>query len=72
MGKFYYTRVTPMEILDHLLSMCSRLNALDLITLQSDMQSDHTEIDGIPEYINYLEDAQDKAEREIFASQTQC
>ena len=52
-----------MKILDHLQPMCGGLHALDLITLQSDMQNAHKECEGIPEYINYLEDAQEKAER---------
>ena len=44
--------------------MCGGLHALDLITLQSDMQNAHKESDGFPEYINSLEDAHDKAEQE--------
>ena len=53
----------PIEFLYHLQAMCGRIHALDLLTLQGEMQNAHKEGEGIPEYINYLEDAQDKDER---------
>ena len=46
--QFYYTRVTPMELLGHLQYMCGGLHALDLLTLQSKMQNAHKEYEGIP------------------------
>ena len=62
-SRFFYTRVTPMEFLNHLQSTCGGLNTIDLLALQSTMQTAHKECDGIPEYINTLEDAQAKAAR---------
>ena len=43
--------------------MCGKIRALDVLYLQNEMQKYHLEFDGIPEYINALEDAQYKAER---------
>ena len=62
LNKFYYTRVTPIEFLDHLQATCGGLHAIDLLALQGEMQTAHKECDGIPEYIHALEDAQDKTE----------
>ena len=43
--------------------MCGVLHALDLHTLQIELLNMHKDSEGIPEYINSLEDAQAKAER---------
>ena len=46
--RFFYTRVTPMEFLNHLQSTCGGLHAIDLLALQITMQTAHKEYDGIP------------------------
>ena len=43
--------------------MCGGLHALDLLTLQIEMQNMRTNSEGNPEYINYLEDDQAKSKR---------
>ena len=43
--------------------MCGGLHAPYVLALQEDMHNAHKESDGIPEYMNYLEDGQDKAKR---------
>lgn len=58
-----YTEVTTQELLDYLQSVCGGLHALDVLTLQNEMQRYHLEAEGIPEYINSLEDAQKRAKR---------
>jgi hypothetical protein len=62
-NKLYYTKVTPIEFLDHLQATCGGLHGIDLFALQGEMQTTHKECEGIPEYIHALEDVQDKAER---------
>ena len=62
-NKFYYTKVTPIDFLDHLQATCGGLHVINLLALQGEMQIAHKECDGIPEYIHALEDAQYKAER---------
>jgi regulator of replication initiation timing len=57
----FYAKVRPKTILDHLQSTCTGLHALDVLALQNDMQQYHVQAEGIPEYINMLEDAQKKA-----------
>ena len=39
-------------------------HALDLLALHNEMQLYHLELEGIPEYINMLEDAQKQAGRD--------
>ena len=43
--------------------MCGGLHALDVLALQEKMHNAHKDSDGIPEYINTLEDGRDKAAR---------
>ena len=43
--------------------MYGGLHALDFIALQDQMHNAHKDSEGIPEYINTLEDGRDKAER---------
>ena len=42
---------------------CTGQNALDLLALHNEMQPYHLEVEGIPKYINILEDAQRQAGR---------
>ena len=62
-AKFFYSNVTPREMLAHLQSTCGGLHALDVLALQEKMHNAHNDCDGIPEYINTLEEGRDKAER---------
>ena len=58
-----YTEVDPQDLLAHLQAGCTGLHALDLLALHNEMQRYHLEVEGIPEYINMLEDAQRQAGR---------
>ena len=42
----------------HLQAMCVGLHATDVLNLQNEMQTYHEDMEGIPKYINKLEDAQ--------------
>ena len=60
-----YTDVTPKALLAHLQAGCTGRNALNLLALHNDMQRYHLEVEGIPEYIDILEDAQKQAGRAV-------
>lgn len=59
----FYAKVRAKKVLQHLQGTCTGLHALDVLALQNEMQQYHLEAEGIPEYINLLEDAQKKATR---------
>ena len=56
-----YKEVAPKDLLSHLQSGCTLRHALNLLPLQNEMQRYHLEVEGIPEYINMLEDSQRQA-----------
>ena len=58
-----FTQVTPRQILSHLQSICGGFHAIDVLTLQNDMQDYQTDSEGILEYINALEAVQKKSKR---------
>jgi hypothetical protein len=49
--------------MDHLWASCSRLSYLDTLVLRDSMRTMHIEVQGIPEYINALEDVQKRSKR---------
>ena len=51
-----YTEVSPQDLFAHLQAGCTGRHALDLLALHNEMQRYHFEVEGIPEYINMLED----------------
>ena len=56
-----YTDINPRDLLAHLQAGCTGRHALDLLVLHNEMERYHLEVEGIPEYINMLEDAQRQA-----------
>ena len=63
--KTLYTEVAPTDLLSHLQAVRTGRRALDLLALHNVMQKYHLEVEGIPEYIPMLEDAQKQAGRTI-------
>ena len=59
----FYTDVAPKALLAHLQVGCTVQHTLNLLVLHNKMQSYHLEVQGIPEYINMLKDAQKQAGR---------
>ena len=57
------TEVAPKDILSLLQVGCNGRHALDLLALHNKMQGYRPEVEGIPEKINMLEDAQRQAGR---------
>ncbi len=62
-AKYFYTKVTAREIIVHLQKACLGTHAIDALSLQIAMRDYHHTAEGIPEYINMLEDAQRQALR---------
>ena len=52
-----YTDVAPKAFLSHIQAGCTGCYALDLMALNNEIQRYHLKLEGIPEYINMLEDA---------------
>ena len=59
--KTLYTNAAPKALLSHLQEWCTGRHALKLLAVHNEMQRYHLEVEGIPEYINMLEDAQKQA-----------
>ena len=59
----FYPAVKPRKLLKHLQAMCVGLHATDVLNTQNDMKTYHEEMEGIPQYINKLEDAQKQSNR---------
>jgi hypothetical protein len=59
----FYTKVTALEIISFLNANSGGLHAVDMISLRTNMHQYYVQADGIPQYINMLEDAQKKAKR---------
>lgn len=59
-ARSFYTRVTAKQLLNHLDANCGGLHPSDLVCLPNDMLGYYTATEGIPEYINMLEEAQHK------------
>ena len=58
-----YIEVDPRDLLAHIQEGCTGRHALDLLALHNEMQRYHLEVEGIPDYISMLEDAQWQAGR---------
>ena len=58
-----YTEVGPNNLFSHLQAECTSRHALDLLDLHNKIQRYHLEVEGIPEYINMLEDAKRQSGR---------
>jgi hypothetical protein len=59
----FYTKVTARKIIAFLDANSRGLHAIDMISLRTNMHNYYTQVDGIPQYINILEDVQKKATR---------
>ena len=59
----FYTDVVPKALFDHIQAGYTGCHSLYLLELHNEMQRYHLKVEGIPEYINMLEDAQKHAGR---------
>ena len=58
-----FIKFTPIKLLSHLQSISGGFHAIDVLTLQNEMQDYHTDSEVILEYINALKAAQNKSKR---------
>ena len=58
-----YIEVSLKDLFPHLQVGCTGRNALELLALHNEMQRYHLEVEGIPKYINMIEDARRQAGR---------
>jgi hypothetical protein len=59
----FYTKVSALEIITFLDANSGGLHAVDMLSLRTNMHTYYVQANGIPQYINMLEDAQKKARR---------
>jgi hypothetical protein len=57
-SRSFYTNVTAKALIDHLDANCGGLHPSKLVNLPTEMMLYYDKADGIPEYINLLEEAQ--------------
>jgi hypothetical protein len=57
----FYTKVSALDIMAFLDANSGGVHAVDMISLCTNMHGYYAQADGIPQYINMLEDAQKKA-----------
>ena len=62
-ARSFYTNVTAKQLMDHLDANCGGLHPSELVNLPTEMMSYYAKADGIPEYIDMLEEAQRKLAR---------
>jgi hypothetical protein len=62
-ARSFYNNVTAKQLMDHLDANCGGLYPVELVSLPTEMMQYYAQIDGIPEYINKLEEAQRKLAR---------
>jgi hypothetical protein len=59
----FYTKITAIDIMALLDANSRGLHAVDMITLHTNMTQYYMQVDGIPQFILMMEDAQKKAKR---------
>ena len=55
--------VSPSVLVSHLQALCVGLNSLNVLELQKYIQHYHQDMEGVPEYVNALEDAQKRSKK---------
>ncbi len=60
----FYTKVTALKIMALLDANSGGLHAVDMILLRTNMHQYYVQVDGIPQYIIMIEDAQKKSEKD--------
>ena len=60
----FYTNITAFKLLDHLTKFCLGLHTVDAMDIPQVMKTFYNNAEGIPQYINAMEAAQQKHKRE--------
>ena len=56
----FYTKVTALKLLDHLTEFCSGLHTVDAVDIPKVMKTLFSDVEGIPQFINTMEAAEQK------------
>ena len=59
----FYTNVTALKLLEHLTEFFSGLHTVDAVEIPQGMKTLFNDAEGIPQYINAMEDVQRKSKR---------
>ena len=59
----FYTNVTALKLLDHLTEFCSGIHTVDAVDISQVMKTLFRDAEGIPQFINAMEAAQQKSKR---------
>ena len=59
----FYTNVTALKLLDHLTEFCSGLHTVDAVDIPQIIKNLFSDAEGIPQFINSMEAAQQKPKR---------
>ena len=59
----FYTKVTALNLLDHLTEFCAGLHTVDAVGIPQSMKSLYKYSEGVPQFINVMEAAQRKSKR---------
>ena len=60
----FYTNDTALKLLDHITELCSGLHTVDAVDIPQVMKTLFRNAEGIPQYINSMEAAQQKSKQE--------
>ena len=60
----FYTKVTALKLLDHLIEFFARLHIVDTVDIPQLMKTLYKDLDGVTQFINAVEAAQRKSKRE--------
>ena len=66
----FYTKIMALKFLEHLTEFCSRLHIVNSVHILQLMKTLFTDDDGIPQFINSMEVAQQKSNQKTFSYRT--
>ena len=59
----FYTKITTLKLMDHLTEFCLGLHTVDTMDIPQVMKTLFRDAEGIPQFINAMEEAQRKSKR---------
>ena len=59
----FYTNVTALKLLDHLTEFCSGIHTVDAVDIPQLMKTLFSDAEGIPKFINAMEEMHRKSKR---------
>ena len=59
----FYTNVADLKLLDHITKLCSGLHTANAVDIPQVMKMIYSDAEGIPQFINAMEEVQQKSKR---------